>query len=128
MHTALKNLFYLLFFLAAFAAAFSSCFCQHVLLHSLECSFSVGERASKIDLGQSKVQTTYSSPPEVFFNNSKIAELKINGDHQEIKLPINLIKKSENNEIMIKTGQNMFQQSYVDYDDIELMNLSIEVH
>jgi len=80
-----------------------------------------------IDLGQSKVQTTYSSPPEIFLNGSKIADLKINGDHQEIKLPANLIK-TNNNEIMIKTGQNVFQQNYVDYDDIELMNLSIEVH
>ena len=81
-----------------------------------------------VDLGQSKVQTTYSSPPEIFLNNAKIADLKINGDHQEIKLPTNLVKSGANNEIMIKTGQNLFQQSYVDYDDIELMNLSIEVH
>ena len=81
-----------------------------------------------IDLGQSKVQTTYSSPPEIFLNNNKIADLKINGDHQEIKLPQNLIKKNQQNEIMIKTGQNLFQNSYVDYDDIELMNLTVEVH
>ncbi len=81
-----------------------------------------------IDLGQSKVQTTYSSPPEVFLNGNKIADLKINGDHQEIKLPPNLIKTNSTNEIMIKTGQNLFQQNYVDYDDIELMNLSIESH
>lgn len=79
-----------------------------------------------ISLGQSKVQTTYSSPPEIFLNNMKIADLKINGDHQEIKLPTNLIKRNQQNEIMIKTGQNLFQQNYVDYDDIELMNLSIE--
>lgn len=81
-----------------------------------------------IDLGQSKVQTTYSSPPEIFLNNYKIADLKINGDHQEIKLPPNLIKKNQQNEIQIKTGQNLFQNSYVDYDDIELMNLTIEVY
>lgn len=81
-----------------------------------------------IDLGQSKVQTTYSSPPEIYLNNNKIADLKINGDHQEIKLPKNLINKNKQNEIMIKTGQNLFQNSYVDYDDIELMNLTIEVY
>lgn len=81
-----------------------------------------------IDLNQSNVQTTYSSPPEIFFNNVKIADLKINGDHQEIKLPTHLIKKNQLNEITIKTGQNLFQQNYVDYDDIELMNLSVEVY
>ena len=81
-----------------------------------------------IALGQSRVQTAYSSPPEIFLNNSKIAELKINGDHQEIKLPSHLIKNNQPNEIKIKTGQNLFQNSYVDYDDIELMNLSVEVH
>ena len=63
-----------------------------------------------------------------FFNNQKIADLKINGDHQEIKLPKNLIKQNQQNQIMIKTGKNLFQHSYVDYDDIELMNLAIEVH
>lgn len=81
-----------------------------------------------VDLGQSRVQTAYSSPPEIFFNNQKIADLKINGDHQEIKLPKNLIKQNQQNQIMIKTGKNLFQHSYVDYDDIELMNLAIEVH
>lgn len=81
-----------------------------------------------IDLGQSRVKTAYSSAPEVFFNNQKIAELKINGDHQEIKLPKQLIKPNQMNEITIKTGRNLFQTNYVDYDDIELMNLSVELH
>ncbi len=81
-----------------------------------------------VDLGQSKVKTAYSSPPEIYFNNNKIAELKINGDHQEIMLPKNLIIPKQQNEITIKTGKNLFQTNYIDYDDIELMNLSIEVY
>ena len=81
-----------------------------------------------VDLGQSHVQTAYSSPPEILFNNQKVADLKINGDHQEIKLPKQLIKPNQDNQIMIKTGQNLFQHSYVDYDDIELMNLSVEIY
>ncbi len=81
-----------------------------------------------IDLGQSSVKTAYSSPPEIYFNNQKIAELKINGDHQEIKLPKSLIKPNQLNEITVKTGKNLFQTSYIDYDDIELMNLSVEIH
>ncbi len=80
------------------------------------------------DLGQSKVTTAYASPPEIFFNNNKIAELKINGDHQEIPLPKNLIRSGQMNEITIKTGRNLFQNNYVDYDDIELMNLSVETY
>lgn len=81
-----------------------------------------------IDLGQSNVKTAYSSPPEIYFNNQKVAELKINGDHQEIKLPKQLIRPNQMNEITIKTGRNLFQTNYVDYDDIELMNLSVEIH
>jgi len=81
-----------------------------------------------IDLGQSQVKTAYSSPPEIYFNNQKIADLKINGDHQEIKLPKQLIRPNQMNEITIKTGRNLFQSNYVDYDDIELMNLSVEIH
>lgn len=81
-----------------------------------------------VDLGQSNVKTAYSSAPEVIFNNRKIADLRINGDHQEILLPKGLIKPNQSNEIMIKTGRNLFQQTYVDYDDIELMNLYVEIY
>ena len=81
-----------------------------------------------VALGQSHVQTAYSSPPEIYFNNNKIAELKINGDHQEILLPKQLIRGNQMNEITVKTGRNLFQTSYIDYDDIELMNLSVEIH
>lgn len=77
-------------------------------------------------MGQNKNPNSYASPPEVYFNGNKIAEIQINGDGQKIKLPPSLIKKNQVNEITIKTGRNLMQNSYVDYDDIEFMNLIIE--
>ena len=77
-------------------------------------------------MGQNKVVNSYASPPEVYFNGSKIAEIQLNGDGQRIKIPNNLIKSEQMNEITIKTGRNLMQTAYIDYDDIELMNLSIE--
>ncbi len=76
-------------------------------------------------MGQNRIRNSYSSPPEVFFNGQKIAEIQLNGDGQRIKLPTNLIRTNQNNEITIKTGINMTQTAYTDYDDIEIMNLSI---
>ena len=75
-------------------------------------------------MGQNKITTSYSSPAEVFFNGVKVSEIQINGDGQKIKLPIALVKKGKN-EITIKTGRNMFSD-LVDYDDIEIVNLSIQ--
>ncbi len=77
-------------------------------------------------MGQNQIANSYASPPEVFFNGNKIAELELNGDNQRIKLPKNLIRPNAKNEITIKTGRNMMQTAYIDYDDIEFMNLSIE--
>lgn len=77
-------------------------------------------------MGQNMNPNAYSSPPEVYFNGNKIAEIQINGDGQKIKLPPSLIKKNRINEVTIKTGRNLMQTSYVDYDDIEFMNLIIE--
>lgn len=78
------------------------------------------------DMGQSKVTTAYASPPEVYFNGNKIAEIKLNGDNQQIKIPRNLVRYNGNNQVTIKCGQNLFQMAYIDYDDIEFMNLYIE--
>ncbi len=77
-------------------------------------------------MGQNKFPNSYASPPEVYFNGNKIAEIQINGDGQKIKIPPSLIKKNQQNEVTIKTGRNLMQTSYVDYDDIEFMNLIIE--
>lgn len=78
------------------------------------------------ELGQNKVSHSYSNPPEVYFNGAKIAEIKLNGDGQKIKIPSRLIRPNQMNEVTIKTGRNLMQTAYVDYDDIEFMNLSIE--
>lgn len=76
------------------------------------------------EMGQNKIAKVYASPAEIFFNGQKIGELHINGDNQEITIPNSLIRQS--NEVTIKTGRNLFQQSYIDYDDIEIMNVRIE--
>lgn len=77
-------------------------------------------------MGQNKIPNAFASPPEVYFNGNKISEIQVNGDGQKIKLPPNLIRKNQVNEITIKTGRNMMQTAYIDYDDIEFMNLIIE--
>jgi len=77
-------------------------------------------------MGQNNITTSFASPPSVYFNGKKIAEIKINGDNQKIKIPNELIKANAQNEIKIASGVNMQQKSYTDYDDIEFMNLNIE--
>jgi len=77
-------------------------------------------------MGQNKVTNAYASPPEVFFNGNKIADIQVNGDGQKIRIPYNLVKQNQLNEVTIKTGRNVMQTAYVDYDDIEFMNLSVE--
>jgi hypothetical protein len=77
-------------------------------------------------MGQNRIKTqAYSTPAEVYFNNQKIGELKINGDGQQIKIPNTLIKSNSTKSITVKTGHNTMALSHIDYDDIELMNLSI---
>lgn len=77
-------------------------------------------------MGQNKVVNAYASAPEVYFNGNKIADIQINGDGQKIKVPYGLVKQNQINEITIKTGRNLTQTAYVDYDDIEFANLSVE--
>ena len=77
-------------------------------------------------MGQNKIRTSaYSTPTEVFFNNQKIGEIKINGDGQRIRIPNSLIKADAKNQITIKTGYNTYASDHLDYDDIEMMNISI---
>ena len=77
------------------------------------------------EYGQNKIAKVYSAPSEIFVNGHKIAKLELNGDNLEFIIPKNLLK--ETNELMIKTGKNLFQTAYTDFDDIELANLRIEV-
>ncbi|MBO6087953.1 carboxypeptidase regulatory-like domain-containing protein [bacterium] len=74
---------------------------------------------------QNNITNSFSSPPEIYLNGKKIAEIQINGDGQKIKLPNNLVRAGSMNEITIKTGHNLHQTAYIDYDDIEFMNLSV---
>ena len=76
-------------------------------------------------MGQNSIVNSYASPPEVYFNGVKIAEIQLNGDNQKIKLPNNLIRSNRQNEVTIKAGRNLMQRAYLDYDDIEIANLSI---
>lgn len=75
---------------------------------------------------QNGMPNSYSSPPEVYFNGRKVAEIQLNGDNQKVKLPRALIRPDQVNEIVIRTGINLFQKAYTDYDDIELMNLTVQ--
>ncbi len=77
-------------------------------------------------LRQNSIVNSFSSPPEVYFNGSKIAEIQLNGDGQRIKIPNHLLRPGQINEVTIKTGRNLKQTAYIDYDDIEFMNLSIQ--
>lgn len=75
---------------------------------------------------QNSTVNSFSSPPEVYFNGSKIAEIQLNGDGQRIRIPNNLLRPGQMNEVTIRTGRNLKQTAYIDYDDIEFMNLSIQ--
>ena len=77
------------------------------------------------ELGQNQIAYVYSSPAEIFFNGEKVGELNINGDNQEVVIPRQLIR--DNNELTIKTGRNLFQHAYIDYDDIEIANIRFEI-
>ena len=74
--------------------------------------------------GQNRIAKVYSSAGEVYVNGHKIGSLELNGDNTEIVIPKNILK--ETNELLIKTGRNLFQKEYIDYDDIELANIRIE--
>ena len=85
----------------------------------------VDTKAAK-SMGQNNIAFAYASPPEIYFNGNKIAEIQLNGDGQRFKIPRHLIKFNQQNEITIKTGHNLMQTAYIDYDDIEFMNIYIE--
>ena len=53
-------------------------------------------------------------------NHTKVVRI------QKIRIPDALIRKNQVNEITIKTGRNLMQTAYIDYDDIEFMNLFVE--
>lgn len=77
------------------------------------------------EMGQNQIAHVYSSPAEIYFNGERIGELNLNGDNQEIEIPRQLIRT--NNELTIKTGRNLFQHAYIDYDDIEIAGIRLEI-
>lgn len=76
-------------------------------------------------MGQNRMKAAYSSPAEVYFNGQLIGKLQVNGDGQRIKIPNSLIHPDTKNQITIKTGHNLQRSDRIDYDDIEILNLSI---
>ena len=76
-------------------------------------------------MGQNRIRSAYSSPAEIYFNGEMIGQLQVNGDGQRVRIPNSLIKANQRNQITIKTGQNLMPSDHIDYDDIEIMNLSI---
>ncbi len=77
------------------------------------------------EMGQNRIAKVYSSPMEVFVNGHRIGIIELNGDNHEVLIPKSLLKES--NELLIKTGRNLFQTEYIDYDDVELANVRVEV-
>ncbi len=76
------------------------------------------------EAGQNRIAKVYSSPMTVKVNGIQIGKIELNGDNKEFVVPKNILK--ETNELVITTGQNLFQTQYVDYDDCELANIRVE--
>ena len=76
-------------------------------------------------MGQNRIKTAYSSPAQIYFNGKVIGQLQVNGDGQRIKIPNALIMPNKRNQITIKTGQNLMPNDKIDYDDIEILNISV---
>jgi hypothetical protein len=77
-------------------------------------------------LNQGNTLNGISSPTKIYLNSHKIGELKINGDNQEIPVPVQLLNQDSFNQIVIETGQNLYSKKKVDHDDIEFINLVLE--
>jgi len=78
-------------------------------------------------LGQNNLSSATSSPVEIFVNKTKIGELKINGDNQKVPIPTKLLKPMSLNNITVKTGVNKAVKDYIDYDDVQIMNLIVDI-
>jgi len=79
-------------------------------------------------LGQNRLTSATSTPMEIFVNGHKIAELKINGDNQKIPIPLKYLNQNSENILKIQTGINQAVTDYMDYDDVELMNLIVDIN
>jgi hypothetical protein len=43
-----------------------------------------------------------------------------------INIPADIVKPGAYNEVTVETGKNLYQTKYIDYDDMEFMNLILE--
>lgn len=84
------------------------------------------DTAVAVRLGQSRSQS-FSTPTKIFLNGKKIGEIRINGDNQEIAISRDAINLNSNNLITVITGKNVLPKTFVDYDDMEFMNLILEI-
>ena len=79
-----------------------------------------------MQMGQNGLSSSYSTPTQVFVNGVKIGELKINGDNQKLPIPKNVLNINSKNKLKIQTGLNKDNTAFVDYDDMEIVNLIID--
>jgi len=77
-------------------------------------------------LGQNSIINSFSSPTIIYLNSKKVGEIKINGDNQEIIIAGQFLIPDNYNQITVETGRNLLSTRYVDYDDMEFMNLILE--
>lgn len=70
--------------------------------------------------------SSYSSPLKVYINSKKIGEIRINGDNQAISIPISSLNIGGSNTVAIETGRNVQKTDFIDYDDMEFMNILLE--
>lgn len=77
-------------------------------------------------LGQNNIINSVSSPTKIYLNSKKIGEIKINGDNQDITIAGQFLISDSYNQITVETGRNLLSTNYVDYDDMEFMNLILE--
>lgn len=74
--------------------------------------------------GQSQFHR-YSTPMKVWLNGAFLGELALNGDQQNMYVPEGLLKPGKTNVLRIETGFTTPDGQYIDYDDMELMLLTL---
>ena len=67
--------------------------------------------------------TAHASPLLVRFNGQTIAQIAVNGDSQDIRIPPKLIRLTGANTVEITAGFHYPEPGRLDYDDMELMHV-----
>lgn len=76
-------------------------------------------------LGQSRFHKT-ASPMTVTLNGQIVGIIGANGDNHKIRISKNVLNPTGVNHLQIATGHHRPDGTYVDYDDVELMFLTLE--